>query len=916
MNASSRADQGPALPTPITSPPTPGVLAALPFAAAVVGPDEAPAAANDAWHKLDAEAPLSAEVWRGIRSVLRGEADDFVHVVPTDGGGGGADCERFEARPFADESGVAKVLVTRRPMPGTDPDAPRADDLLQTRAALREVHELFERFTANTSTIFRVIRWDQKRITYLSPAYEDVFGHPVQEVYDDPSRWVDGVHPEDRGRVVAELARAHERSLDRTYRIVRGDGEVRTIRDRTFPVAEASGPAQTVLGLAEDVTDRVRVEAEVLRSEERYRAAAEGGLDAFFLLDAVRDDRGEIVDFVFTDLNQNAARMVSRERDGVIGQRLCELLPINREPRFFGEYKRVVDTGERLSREFPINAQEMGIQANWMEQLVVPIGDGIAISARDVTQRKRVEQELQRQREENQTILDAIPAFVFYKDTENRILRVNRAVCEAQGLPLDQIEGRHSAELFPDDAEDYHRDDLAVIRSGKPKLGYVERAVFDGEEHWIRTDKVPLYGEDDEPQGVIAVCTDVTELLQTTQKLEESERRFRGLFDRVPVSVWEQDLSRVVDWLDGLKRDGVDDLGRYLEEHPEGHDHAVAITDVRSVNQATFDLMGAKDAAELIESMKHGHVGPPPEPLLLKLQTIWDGGTSAEMETYCYTVSGQKIYVLFRFEVPEIDGRPDYSRAIVALTDISENRRRLFVQAQVTQAERERLALSHELHDTLAQQLTGMNMLAESLRRRLASRRVDEAEARVGELAEMIHDANSEVRRLISGLSPETIAPHELETALESLAERTQLVHGLPVSFRCPRSPSELDEETANHLLFIAQEATHNAAKHARASAIEIALIDDLRGLRLVVSDDGVGLPDAKANPDIRPDQPGSGLGLGIMRYRADAVGGTLSLLTNEPRGTRVVCQLPADRVPDAAEEPRFDDSDGRPRHD
>ena len=730
---------------------------------------------------------------------------------------------------------------------------------------------------------------------YLSPAFTEVFARPPEAVLEDPQQWIEAVHPDDRDRVNRVFRHVDQQGFDETYRIVRPDGVQRWVRDRGYAVHGDGGGVVRVVGITEDITERVAADERLRLSEERYRAAAEGGLDAFFLLDAVRDDRGEIIDFVFVDLNERGAEMVSRTREEVIGEWLCELLPVNRSGGFFEQYKNVVETQRTIHDEFPIDAQDEGITAAWLARQVVPVGDGVAISTRDISARKRDEQEIIRQREENQTILDAIPAFVFYKDADNRILRVNRAVSEAMGLDVAQIEGRHTAELYPDEAEAYHADDLAVIRSGHPKLGYIEKLVTDGRTRFIRTDKVPMYGDHGKPRGVIAIATDVTELKETSDRLSKSEKRYRGLFDRVPVSVWEQDLVGVGAWLDSLRRSGVSDLEAYFDANPAQLQHGRGLTRITGANHATHELVGTADLEELHTLLRHPERGTPIGAWLIKLQTIWNGERSAEMQTHLHDVAGKKIDVLFRLEIPEADGRPDLSRALIALTDISANRQRLFAQAQADQAANERRMLGHELHDTLGQQLTGINMLAESLRRRIAPKSEDDAE-RVAELARMVGQANREVRRLISGLTPEPVNPDQLEEALESIAEATQLVHRLPVSFTCPRSPRELAPDSTNHLVLIAQEAVHNAAKHARASRVELVLEDNEDGLTLTVRDDGIGMP-----PDAATDQArftGSGRGLSIMRFRSETIGATIVFESSPGDGTTVRCQVPLPPAP------------------
>ncbi|MEM9417955.1 MAG: PAS domain S-box protein [Planctomycetota bacterium] len=767
----------------------------------------------------------------------------------------------------------------------------------RTQEALHESQTRFNQLADHLDGVFWIFDWQKRNIIYLSPAFDTVFEKPAQKVLDDPAEWINSVHPKDQPHVMNVFRAADDEPFDLTYRIIRPSGEERWVRDRGYPVHDAGGKVVRLVGLVEDVTERVLSDQKVMRSEERYRAASEAGMDAFFLLDALRGEDGKIIDFVFTDLNQRGAEMVSRERHEVIGQRLCELLPVNRSDFFFGAYCDVVMTGQGLSREFAIDAAQEGIQASWMEQQVVRVGDGVAISARDITPRKRNEQEIARQREENQKILDGIPAFVFYKDTENRIIRVNKTVCDAEGLPADQIEGKHSAELYPETADAFYQDDLEVMRSGEPKLGYIEKMpTLDGEDRWIRTDKVPLYDNDRKPVGVIVIAMDVTELKQTSEKLTASERRYRGLFDRVPVAVIEHDLTAVGLAFQELRGQGVVDFQSHIDAHPEFLRDVMQKTRILSVNQGACGLFALTSTEQLAEAVKQGRFRPPAEALRLKLRMIWEGQASGEIETRYRALDGRMIDVLLRIVIPESHGKPDLSRVILALTDISANRQRVFAQAQVTHAERERRMLGHELHDTLAQQLTGINMLSESLRRRLESQNIPEAE-RVAELAGMVGQANSEVRRLISGLSSERINPDELETALESLAERSEIVHQIPVTFHCRRTPDELNEEAANHLLFIAQEATHNAAKHAQASAIEIILDQTDDALTLSVKDDGVGIPPV---PE-RSSPPDSGLGLSIMRYRAEAIGATMTINSYPDAGTTVVCSRSTHPLPLAA---------------
>jgi PAS domain S-box-containing protein len=129
-----------------------------------------------------------------------------------------------------------------------------------------------------------------------------------------------------------------------------------------------------------------------------------------------------------------------------------------------------------------------------------------------------------------EVLLDSVPAYIWYKDCENRILRANRLAAESIGMTAEGLEGRSVYDLYPDKAPDYHRDDLEVIRSGRPKLGIIETMkTASGEERWLRTDKIPYRNDEGELVGVIVFAVDISERVRAEEALqrahEELERR-------------------------------------------------------------------------------------------------------------------------------------------------------------------------------------------------------------------------------------------------------------------------------------------------------------------------------------------------------------------------------------------------------
>lgn len=131
---------------------------------------------------------------------------------------------------------------------------------------------------------------------------------------------------------------------------------------------------------------------------------------------------------------------------------------------------------------------------------------------RDISARKNAEKALAELDRDRKIILDNMPVMIWYKDTRNNFIRVNAAVAKNTGHAVEEFEGKHAAELFPEEADAYYRDDLEVIRSGAPRYRIIEQmAAPDGKKLWVQTDKIPLKDEVGTVTGILVISIDITE---------------------------------------------------------------------------------------------------------------------------------------------------------------------------------------------------------------------------------------------------------------------------------------------------------------------------------------------------------------------------------------------------------------------
>ena len=154
------------------------------------------------------------------------------------------------------------------------------DEVNERRRAeekLRKSEERFREMAEHISEAFWLYDWDKREVIYTSPAYENIWGRPVENLYACEAEWNESVHPDD-----LEYARASFKKIVQTgggekreYRIVRPDGSVRWVSDSGFAIRDENGQVVRIAGIAEDITERKRAEVALRESEERFRELAE-----------------------------------------------------------------------------------------------------------------------------------------------------------------------------------------------------------------------------------------------------------------------------------------------------------------------------------------------------------------------------------------------------------------------------------------------------------------------------------------------------------------------------------------------------------------------------------------------------------------------------------------------------------------
>jgi PAS domain S-box-containing protein len=290
---------------------------------------------------------------------------------------------------------------------------------------------------------------------------------------------------------------------------------------------------------------RARDAVALRQSESQYRDLFESMADAIFVL----DPEGHFIEF-----NQVALDQLGYTREELLGLGPTEInLP--------DVGNLVTDVHSRLRRQGTVTFETRHVRkdgssfaAEVHSRLIEIGGRQLVLSAvHDIDERQGAQAALQKSQYMLQTVLDNLPAGVFWKDTNLRYLGCNRTFAADAGIVnTAEILGKDDFQIWPAKAESYRAKDMEVLRSGAPKLGFEETLVMpDGQTIYVRSNLVLLADEQGASQGLLGIYEDVTAQKLAQAEVQANQARMRAVFDNAGVGIAIVDLE-----------------GSYLEANP------------------------------------------------------------------------------------------------------------------------------------------------------------------------------------------------------------------------------------------------------------------------------------------------------------------------------------------------------------
>jgi diguanylate cyclase (GGDEF)-like protein/PAS domain S-box-containing protein len=392
-------------------------------------------------------------------------------------------------------------------------------------------------------------------------------------------------------------------------------------------------------------------------------------------------------DFRYIIMNAFQAELYGVACEEAVGRTATELLGGTHGPYTESLDRRVVETGEPLPF-FEEQFRDVHDVPRTLLTTKVPLRDrpgqviGIVTVSLDISRRKDAEQALRQSEakaKETMTLLtDALESMndgFILLDNEDRPLLYNQRYREMYpeivdlldaGKPLNDLVAACAERtgLYPDgdDREKFVKERISAWRNG---ISTIEPGPGG---RWIET-----RDQQTEDGHLVGIRIDVTERRKAEEALEQSEQRYRNLFEAAPISLWEEDWSEIKKIIDELRSESVTDLGAAFRDRPGLLERAGAGIKILDINEATLKIYHADDKQQLIDEY-HRRLRSSPRPTFLEeLQYLTSGQRRVTTESEDTRLDGARFHIRTTMELPKAHEH-DWRRVFAAVEDITEAR--------------------------------------------------------------------------------------------------------------------------------------------------------------------------------------------------------------------------------------------------
>lgn len=374
---------------------------------------------------------------------------------------------------------------------------------------------------------------------YISPAFETLTGHNVEEFYknglDDLARYI---YPEDFQRCMSAIQELSQKkagksaSLKIEYRFRRKDDKYLWFGDTTTVLFDKHGSIEAFVGVVQDITQQKLAEKKREESELRYRSLFDNMLTGFAYHRVVTDKAGKPVDYVYLEVNQAFENLTGLKRDDVIGKKVTELLPDISTSNFdwIGQFGKVALTGKPLRFEQYFE----GMQKWFSISAYSPKPGHFGVIFSDITEARHNEAALRDSENSFRRVLESVDLVALMLDSRGNITFCNDFLLKITNRTRKEVINHDWCALFIPATEQEQIWNIihTTFKTGAIPVHYVNDIVtLEGERRTIAWNNILMTDNQGKVTGITSIGEDITSQKQAEEASRLHEARLNSLYE-------------------------------------------------------------------------------------------------------------------------------------------------------------------------------------------------------------------------------------------------------------------------------------------------------------------------------------------------------------------------------------------------
>jgi PAS domain S-box-containing protein len=635
---------------------------------------------------------------------------------------------------------------------------------------------------------------------------------------------------------------------------------------------------------------RKQAEEAIQQSEQKFSALYSSMTEGVALHEILYNSTGKPIDYRIIDVNHAFESILGISKENAIGQKASELYGLN-SPPYLDIYTKVISSGKPELFETYFEPMKKYFNIS----VFSPAKGKFATVFEDITERRKVEQEIIKQRDISQSYLDTVEAMIVALDKDGNITTVNRKGCQILGRNENELIGKNwflECLPQPQGVELVYKVFLKLMSGAMLNLEYYENPIITstGEIREIAWHNAVLKDKQGQITGILSAGLDITQEKKAQQQILIERNNLKAIFESSPVGMLllDEDMNVI---------DANEVIASMMLKEPS-----------KLIGQRGGRSLGCINSLENDKGCGFGRACPNCS-LGNGITQVLQTGTSihgAEIQlTLLINNQPRDVWLNISAETLTLNNR---KHIIVAVDNIT-NRKRIeedLIEANYNlkiandmakdaatgaaiaeEYQRQRIAMM--LHDNIGQDMVFATMRLDAIEKTMLAGHQKSME--INEIKKTLDRTIESVRTLSFDLSSPILHKFGFATAIYSwIKERFQGNKNTEIKFVNNAKEGKLDKDTNIILYQVIHELLINIVKHADAKNVEVRIEQANGKIEVEVADDGKGFELSRIG---KFDPKKGGFGLNNIRDRITYLGGNFKIESKPGNGTQIVISIP-----------------------